>query len=157
MTTKDTLYRFLKSAKEAKCKPLGAISSLNKQQMLTLSYKLGFSPTENRLVYDKNYDKSTSSTSSTSSTNVTTRPRRTTRRRNRQQEKKEETWQEMEERGQKMIDEAKKIMNQVSKKQDRTNRDLTKTKEYKNAIEMRIKGSRIRSQARELEKKQKKK
>ena len=35
-----------------------------------------------------------------------------------------------------------KIMNQVSKKQDRYKYDdLTKTKEYKNAIEMRIKGS----------------
>jgi len=150
MTTKDTLYRFLKSAKQEKCKSLGAISSMNKQQMLTLAYKLGFSPTENRLVYNKNYDKSTSSNVTT-----TTRPRTTRPRRQQQEEKKEETWQEMKQRALKIIDEAKKIMNKVSKKQDTTNRDLTKSKEYKNAIDMRMKGSKLLSQARELEKKEK--
>ena len=149
MTTKDTLYRFLKSAKQEKCKSLGAISSMNKQQMLTLAYKLGFSPTENRLVYNKNYDKSTSSNP------ITTRPRTTRLRRQPQEEKKEETWQEMKQRALKIIDEAKKIMNKVSKKQDTTNRDLTKSKEYKNAIDMRMKGSKLLSQARELEKKEK--
>ena len=137
MTTKETTYRFLKSAKNAKCKSLGAISSMNKQQMLTLAYKLGFSPTENRIVYDKKYDRLTNTSSST-----TTTTRRSTRRQSQQEEKKQdkETWQEMKKRGQKIVTEARKKMAEVQKKQESTNRDLTNSKEYKKATEMQMKG-----------------
>ena len=100
MTTKETTYRFLKSAKEARCKSLGAISSMNKQQMLTLAYKLGFSPLENRIVYDKKYDKLTNTSTSTASTR--SQRKTTTKRQPKQEEKKqEETWQEMKKRGKK--------------------------------------------------------
>jgi len=153
MTTKETTYRFLKSAKNAKCKSLGAISSMNKQQMLTLAYKLGFSPTENRIVYDKKYDRLTNTSSST-----TTTTRRSTRRQPQQEEKKQdkETWQEMKKRGQKIVAEARKKMAEVQKKQESTNRDLTNSKEYKKATEMLMKGSKIKTEAKNLKKQQEK-
>ena len=135
MTSKDDYYRFLKSAKAKRCGGLSGISHLTKNEMALMAGRLGFSPLDNnRRVYTANNDPTLKSGKIQIKGRKATRKGQT-RRQQQQEEKKEETWEEMKARGQKLINEAEKIVEKVQKKQESTERDLTKSKEYKNAIE----------------------
>jgi len=70
MTTKATLYTFLKSAKKQKCNNLKSISTMAKSDMALLARKMGFDPLMNRFAYNPAHDTSKSSESS-----ATSRPR----------------------------------------------------------------------------------
>ena len=147
MTTKDDYYRFLKSAKEKRCGGLSGISHLTKNEMALMASKLGFSPLDNaRKVYTARNDPTLKEGK------IEIKGRKATRKRGerQQEEKKEETWEEMKERGKKLRDEANKIIEKLHKKQESTERDLTNSKEYKNAQENIMKSLRIMDDAEAL-------
>jgi hypothetical protein len=150
MPTKEQLYTFVKSAKKAKCNQkgvCGAISSMSKSELVNIAYAIGFDPSQNRFTYNKQYDKSSSGNSSSSSSSSSSRTR-TTRRQ--QEEKKEETWQEKKARGKEIEKEADKIIQQLTNKAQSMNKDLSSTKEWKNAIKLGDKGFNLIMEADKL-------
>lgn len=150
MTTKDDYYRFLKSAKAKRCGGLSGISHLTKNEMAQMAYKLGYSATDaGRRVYIAKNDPTLKEDKIEVKGRKATR-RGQPRRQQQQEEKKEETWEEMKERGNKLKDEANKIIEKIQEKQETTERDLTKSKEWKQAIEKRSKAYDIIIKANKL-------
>ena len=147
MTTKQDYYQFLKSAKEKRCGGLSGISHLTKNEMAQMAYKLGYSATDiGRRSYIPKNDPTLKQE------RIEIQGRRATqksqpRRQQQQEEKKEETWQEMKARGQKILQEGKDLMKKMYKKQETTERDLTKSKEFKKSHDLQRKGLSIMTDA----------
>jgi hypothetical protein len=142
MTTKDDYYTFLKSAKAKRCGGLSGISHLTKNEMGQMAYKLGYSSLDaGRRVYTAKNDPTLKQE------RIEIKGRKATRksqpRRQQQEEKKEETWQEIKARGQKMLQEGRDLMEKLHKKQETTERDLTKSKEFKKSHDLQRKGLSI--------------
>ena len=155
MTTKDDYYRFLKSAKAKRCGGLSGISHLSKNEMALMAGRLGYSSLDTgRRVYSARNDPTLKEGKIEIQGRKATRKRGERRPQQQQEEKKEETWEEMKERGYKMKAEAEKIIEKVQKKQEGTERDLTKSKEYKDAIDLRTKATRIIREAMALKRQQ---
>ena len=144
MTTKATLYTFLKSAKKQKCNNLKSISTMGKSDMALLARKMGFDPLMNRFAYNPAHDTSKSSESS-----GTRRPRRqgSTRPRTEEKEEVKENNETLQEAKKRLQDAHKKLQKKIdilgdviSQKgtEPSSNRKLTKLKEEFSEITTKI-------------------
>jgi len=145
MTTKASLYSFLKSAKKQKCGGLKSISTMTKNDMSSLARKMGFDPLSNRLAYNPMHDRSVVSENA--------RTTRTPSRKIKKTEKKEEVKEEKKQ-DETLLEAKKRLQDahkQIQKKIDilgntiaqkgtepASNRKLTKLKEEFHGVTTKI-------------------